>query len=57
MTEHRLRDLEKEGLLHPHASSTRPEWIVPPADHRVPNPQKGYWFLSPSSTATGSDPL
>jgi len=38
----RLRDLEKEGLLRPHVSSTRPEWIVPPADHREPNLPRGY---------------
>ena len=42
MTEPRLRDLEKEGLLCPRASSMRPEWITPPADHREPNPPKGY---------------
>jgi len=42
MTGHRLRDLEKEGLLRPWASSTRLEWFAPPADHREPNPPKGY---------------
>jgi hypothetical protein len=42
MMEHRLRDLEKEELLRPCASSKWPEWIVPPADHREPNPPKGY---------------
>jgi len=42
MTERWLRDLEKEGLLRPCASSTRPNWIVPPVDHREPNPPKGY---------------
>jgi len=42
MAEHQLRDLEKEGLLRPHVSSMRPEWIAPPADHREPNPQRGY---------------
>ena len=42
MTERRLQDLEKEGLLCRRASSTRPEWIMPLADHREPNPPKGY---------------
>ena len=45
MTERRLRDLEKEGLLRPRASSTRPEWIAPPVDHWEPNPPKGYVVL------------
>ena len=42
MTERRLRDLEKEGLICSRTSSSRPEWIAPPADHREPNPPKGY---------------
>jgi len=42
MTEHQLRDLEKEGLLHPLTSLTRSEWIVPPAEHREPRPLEGY---------------
>ena len=42
MTERWLRDLEKEGLLRPRASSMWPEWIVPPTDHWEPNPLKGY---------------
>ena len=42
VTEHRLWDLEKEGLLRPLSSSTRPEWITPPAEHREPNPLEGY---------------
>jgi len=33
MTEHRLLELRKEGLLCPHTSSSRPEWIAPVADH------------------------
>ena len=41
MMERRLRDLE-EGFLRPRASSTRPEWILPPADHQESNPPKGY---------------
>ena len=42
MTECRLLELEREGLLHPHVSSSRPEWIAPAADHREPRPPKGY---------------
>jgi len=42
MMERRLRDFEKEGLLCPHASSTQPEWITPPVEHREPNPPEGY---------------
>ena len=42
MTDRRLMDLEKEGLLRPRTSSSWPEWITPAADHREPNPPKGY---------------
>jgi len=42
MTERRLWDMEKEGLLRPHTSSTRPEWIAPSAKHREPSPPEGY---------------
>jgi len=42
MTERRLLELEKEGLLHPRVSSSRPEWIAPAADHREPRPPRGY---------------
>ena len=42
MTEHWLLDLEKEGLLRPRVSSSRPEWITLVADHREPSPPKGY---------------
>jgi len=42
MTERRLLELEKEGLLRPHVSSSRPEWIALAADHREPRPPKGY---------------
>ena len=34
MTERRLLELEREGLLRPRTSSSRPEWIAPTADHR-----------------------
>jgi hypothetical protein len=42
MTERRLLDLEKEGLLRPRTSSSRLEWIAPAADHREPRLPKGY---------------
>ena len=42
MTERRLLELEREGLLLPRTSSSRPEWIAPVADHREPRPPKGY---------------
>jgi len=42
MTEHRLLELEREGLLCPRTSSSRPEWIAPAADHREPRPPKDY---------------
>ena len=42
MTERRLLEHEKEGLLRHRTSLSSPEWIVPPADHREPRPPKGY---------------
>jgi len=42
MTEHRLQELEREGLLRRLTSLSSPEWIAPPADHREPRPPKGY---------------
>jgi len=42
MTERRLLELEREGLLCPRTSSSRSEWIAPAADHREPRPPKGY---------------
>jgi len=42
MMERRLLELEREGLLRPRVSSSRPEWIAPVADHREPRPPKGY---------------
>jgi len=42
MTERRLLELEREGLLHPRVYSSRPEWVAPVADHREPRPPKGY---------------
>ena len=42
MTERWLLELEREGLLCPRVSSSRPEWIAPVADHREPRLPKGY---------------
>jgi len=42
MMERRLLELEREGLLRPRTSSSRPEWIAPAADHREPRPPTGY---------------
>jgi len=42
MTERRLLELEREGLLRPRTSSSRLEWIAPAADHREPRPPTGY---------------
>jgi hypothetical protein len=56
--EHRLRDLKKEGLLRPLASSTRPEWVALPAKHREPSPLKGYvvYFVKFHRHGLGSPP-
>ena len=42
MTERRLLEHEREGLLHHRTSLSSPEWIAQPADHREPQPPKGY---------------
>jgi len=42
MTERRLLELEKEGLLRHRTLLSPPEWIAPPADHREPKTTKGY---------------
>ena len=42
MTERRLLELEREGLLRPRVSSSRPKWVAPATDHREPRPPKGY---------------
>ena len=42
MTERQLLELEREGLLRPRTSLSRPEWIAPAVDHREPRPPKGY---------------
>jgi len=42
MTERRLLELEREGLLRPRSSPSRPKWIASAADHREPTPPRGY---------------
>jgi len=42
MTERRLLELEREGLLRHRTSLSSLEWIAPPADHREPQTPKGY---------------
>jgi len=42
MTERRLLELEREGLLRHHTSLSSPEWIAPWVDHLEPRPPKGY---------------
>jgi len=42
MTECRLLELEREGLLRHRTSLSSPEWIASAADHREPRPPKGY---------------
>jgi hypothetical protein len=38
VTERKLEELVRDGLLRPRASRTQPEWRVPPSDHREPAP-------------------
>jgi hypothetical protein len=42
MTERRLWDLEKEGLLRPRTSSMWPEWIASSMEHQEPSLPEGY---------------
>jgi hypothetical protein len=42
VTEMKLEELVRDGLLRPRASRTQPEWRVPPSDHREPAPPEGY---------------
>jgi hypothetical protein len=42
MTERRLLELKREGLLRHRTSRSSPQWIAPAADHREPRPPKGY---------------
>jgi hypothetical protein len=42
VTEKRLEELVRDGLLRPKMSRSQPEWIAPPSDHREPVPPEGY---------------
>jgi hypothetical protein len=42
VTEKRLEELVRDGLLWPRTSRTQPEWRVPPSDHRELAPSEGY---------------
>jgi hypothetical protein len=42
VTERKLEDLVRDGLLRPRASRSQPEWRVPPSSHREPAPLEGY---------------
>jgi hypothetical protein len=42
MTERKLEDLVRDGLLQPRTSRTQPKWRVPPSDHRELAPPEGY---------------
>jgi len=42
MMERRLLELERERLLRPRTSLSRPEWIAPTADHRERSTPTGY---------------
>jgi hypothetical protein len=42
VTERKLEELVRDGLLRPRASRTQPEWRVLPSDHREPAPLEGY---------------
>jgi hypothetical protein len=42
VTERKLEELVRDGLLRPRASRTQPKWRVPLFDHREPAPPEGY---------------
>jgi hypothetical protein len=42
VTERKLEELVRDGLLRPRVSRTQPKWRVPPSDHREPVPPEGY---------------
>jgi hypothetical protein len=42
VTEKRLEELVRDGLLRPKMSQTQPEWRAPPSDHRELAPPEGY---------------
>jgi hypothetical protein len=42
VTERKLEELVRDGLLRPRANRSQPEWRVSPSDHREPVPPAGY---------------
>jgi hypothetical protein len=42
VTERKLEELVRDGLLRPRVSRTQPEWRVPPSDHWELAPPEGY---------------
>jgi hypothetical protein len=42
VTERKLEELVRDGLLRPRASRTQPEWRVPPSNNWEPVPLEGY---------------
>jgi hypothetical protein len=42
VTERKLEELVRDGLLRLRASQSQLEWRVPPSDHREPAPLEGY---------------
>jgi hypothetical protein len=42
VTERKLEELVRDGLLRPRASQTQSEWRVSSSDHREPAPPEGY---------------
>jgi hypothetical protein len=42
VTERRLEELVRDGLLRQRTSWSQPKWIALPSDHREPAPPEGY---------------
>jgi hypothetical protein len=42
VTERKLEELVRDGLMRLRVSQSQPEWRVPPSDHREPAPPEGY---------------
>jgi hypothetical protein len=42
VTERKLEELVRDGLLRPRVSRGHPEWRVPPTSHQEPAPPEGY---------------
>jgi hypothetical protein len=42
VTEKKLQDVVRDGLLHPRTSRDLPEWRVPPSSHRELAPPERY---------------